>query len=69
MIFGWLKRNKQNDDVLSELEYGESTVYNSDHDETMKLMQDILDKLDEITVLVHEMKEKQNVNSKPTGNR
>lgn len=68
MIFGWFKRNKQNDDMLSELDYGESTVYDSDHAETMNLIQDILEKLDEIKVLVNEMKESNN-DSKSTGNR
>jgi hypothetical protein len=68
MIFGWFKRNNTNDDPMSEVLYGESPVYNKEHGENMKLMQDILDKLDEIMTLVNEMKESEN-GSKSTGNR
>jgi hypothetical protein len=59
MIFDWFKPHTPK---LSEpkpmWEYSEAPYYNKEHKETMAItVQDILDKLDEIKVLVEEMKE------------
>jgi hypothetical protein len=58
MIFNWFKQRKTE---LSEQkptwEYAEEPVYNKEHRETMEIIQDILDKLDEIKELIGEVKE------------
>jgi hypothetical protein len=40
-------------------EYSEAPYYNKEHEETMAIIEDILAKLDEIKLLVEEMKEKE----------
>jgi hypothetical protein len=60
MIFNWFKPRKTE---LSEQkptwEYAEEPVYNKEHEETMDIIEDILAKLDEIKLLVEEMKEEE----------
>jgi hypothetical protein len=60
MIFNWFKRRKTE---LSEQkptwEYAEEPFYNKEHRETMEIIQDILDKLDEIKELIGEVKEEE----------
>jgi hypothetical protein len=57
MIFDWFKPKPYK---LSESkpmwEYSEAPYYNKEHEETMAIIQDILYKLDEIKVLIEEMK-------------
>jgi len=59
MIFGWF-RSKSLPSVskrdLWEYEYLEKHYYNKEHEETMVIIEDILAKLDEIKVLIEEMK-------------
>jgi hypothetical protein len=64
MIFNWLFRNEKpnlpsKNSTQWEYEYIEKPVYNHEehHKETMAIIQDILDKLDDIKRLVDEMKE------------
>lgn len=68
MIFGWLKRKKKPEDSFSELEYGYLPVCYKELTEHQKTIQNILDKIDEIRALIHEMKEADNDN-KSTKNR
>jgi hypothetical protein len=57
MIFDWFKPKPYK---LSEpkptWEYSEEPIYHKEHRETMEIIQDILDKLDEIKVLIGEVK-------------
>jgi hypothetical protein len=61
MIFNWFKPKPYK---LSEpkpmWEYSEAPYYNREHAETMAIIEEILDKLDEIKALVEEMKDKEN---------
>jgi hypothetical protein len=63
MIFGWF-RSKSLPSVskrdLWEYEYSETPYYNKEHEETMAIIEDILVKLDEIKLLVEEMKNEDN---------
>ncbi len=58
MIFEWFKSKPYK---LSEpkptWEYSEVSYYNKEHEETMAIIEDILAKLDEIKLLVEEMKQ------------
>ena len=57
MIFGWIRSKSYK---LSEpkpmWEYSEAPYYNKEHEETMAIIEDIIAKLDEIKLLVEEMK-------------
>lgn len=59
MIFNWFtpRPYKLQDPVLA-WEYSEKPIYDheADHRETMQIIEDILKKLDEIKILVDEMK-------------
>jgi hypothetical protein len=61
MIFDWFKPKPYK---LSEpkhmWEYSEAPYYDKERAETMAIIQDILNKLDEIKVLVEEMKNEDN---------
>jgi hypothetical protein len=61
MIFDWFKPKPYK---LSEpkpmWEYSEAPYYNKEHEETMAIIEDILAKLDEIKLLVEEMKNEDN---------
>lgn len=60
MIFDWLF--KPHNFKLSEpkpmWEYSEKPIYKKEYRETMEIMADILKKLDEIKILVDEVKDK-----------
>lgn len=62
MIFGWFKKNKTEQFERVSVSYDEEM---KEHRETI---QNILDKIDEIRDLIHEMKEAEN-DEKPTRNR
>ena len=67
MIFGWFKRKKQADEVLSELDYGQKQIiYDVEHEEHQKTIQQILVKIDEIRALIHEMREEENAGKSTT---
>lgn len=69
MILNWFKLNKAKSRSTYEIDYAnELIVVNKEHQETMKIIQDILAKLDEIKILVDELKEEAN-DGKSTGNR
>lgn len=69
MIFGWFKRKKQADEIFSELDYGQKPIiYDVEHEEHQKTIQQILVKIDEIRALIHEMREEENA-GKSTTNR
>jgi hypothetical protein len=59
MIFGWF-RSKSLRPIsprdLWEFEHDITPYYNAEHEETMAIIEDILTKLDEIKLLVEEMK-------------
>lgn len=64
-MFDWLFGPKKIElkDPKPMWEYSEKPVlidYEKEHRETMAIMEDILNKLDEIKILVDEMKEKEN---------
>jgi len=63
MIFNWFNPKPYK---LAEpkpmWEYAEAPVYDKEHRETMEIIQDILDKLDEIEKLVIEMKDEKEKN-------
>ena len=65
MIFDWFKRNKHQELNL-EYEYSEKPVYDYEegHRETMAIIHDIQEKLDEIKVLIDEMKNDNTSNTK-----
>jgi hypothetical protein len=56
MIFGWMTPKYTLTEQESTWEYSDEPYYNKEHEETMAIIQDILDKLDEIKVLIEEMK-------------
>jgi hypothetical protein len=57
MIFGWFRSKSLRPISPRDLwEYEHEPYYNKEHEETMAIIQDILDKLDEIKVLIEEMK-------------
>jgi len=67
VIFNWLFRNEKlnlpsKNSTEREYKYIVRPVYDHEahHKETMAIIQDILDKLDEINALVEEMKDKEN---------
>jgi hypothetical protein len=55
MIFEWFKPRKLQE-PKPMWEYSEAPYYNKEHEETMAIIEDILAKLDEIKVLVEEMR-------------
>jgi hypothetical protein len=59
MIFEWFKPRKLQE-PKPMWEYSEAPYYNKEHEETMTIIEDILAKLDEIKVLVEEMKNEDN---------
>jgi hypothetical protein len=60
MIFDWFKSKPYKlSDPKPMWEYSEAPVYNKEHTETMAIIEDILAKLDEIKVLIEEMKEEE----------
>lgn len=67
MIFNWFKKKQDANDLL-EIDLGQKPVYNEEELEFKRLIDDILTKLDEIKVLVDEMKQEEK-NGKSTGNR
>lgn len=59
MIFDWFKPRKLQE-YKPMWEYSEEPYYNKEHRETMAIIEDIMVKLDEIKVLIEEMKEEEN---------
>jgi len=55
MIFGWFKPRKLQE-PKPMWEYAEEPYYDKEHRETMQIIEDILAKLDEIKLLVDEIK-------------
>lgn len=56
-IFRWW-RDRRDDNIDQQIlwENIEKPVYNAEYEETTKIIQDILDKLDEIKLLIDELK-------------
>lgn len=67
MIFGWFRKTKDTNN-FSEIDLGQKPVYNEEELEYKKLIDDILTKLDEIQVLIRELREEEK-NGNSTGNR
>ena len=58
MIFGWFEpRARKLQEPKPMWVYSEAPYYNKEHEETMDIIEEILVKLDEIKLLVEEMKE------------
>ncbi len=60
MIFGWLMPKYTLPEQEPSWEFSEEPYYNKEHRETMEIINDILAKLDEIKIIIGEMKEKEN---------
>ena len=60
-LFKW-KTTQKAEDPTDSWEYSEKPIYDheADHRETMQIIEDILTKLDEIKLLVDEMKNEDN---------
>jgi hypothetical protein len=56
MIFGWFKSKYILPEEETPWDYIESPYYNKEHVETMAIIEDIIAKLDEIKILIDEMK-------------
>jgi len=61
MIFGWFNpKYTPLPEPEPTWEFSEEPYYNKEHRETMEIINDILAKLDEIKIIIGEMKEKEN---------
>jgi hypothetical protein len=61
MIFGWFKpKCTPQPKPETPWEFSERPYYNKEHRETMEIVNDIIAKLDEIKIIIGEMKEKEN---------
>lgn len=58
MLFDWLNIFHKPKET-SDWEYSEQPIYEKEHRETMAIIEDILVRLDEIKVLIDEMKDKE----------
>jgi hypothetical protein len=56
IIKWWHDRKNRDNDQQTWWENIENPVYNAEYEETTKIIQDILDKLDEIKLLIDELK-------------
>ena len=56
MIFNWFKPRKTKLQERPMWEYSEKPYYEKEHEETKEIVADILNKLNEIKILVEEMK-------------
>ena len=57
MIYDLFKKRAPQETKPTWYEYSEEPYYNKEHEETMAIIEEILVKLDEIKLLVEEMKE------------
>lgn len=57
-MLSWLKLFNRSAERESPWEYAEEPIYEKEHRETMAIIEDILAKIDEIKMLVDEIKDK-----------
>lgn len=60
MIRAWWKKRQKDVAEQSEWEYSEKPIYNAEHEETMRIIEEIHAKLDEIRIIVNEMRDDKN---------
>ena len=61
MMFSWWKKGQKDVTEQLEWEYSEKPVYDAaEHEETMRIIAEIHEKLDEIKVIINEMRQEKN---------